>query len=163
MSEVKPATPQSNDDNILAALESMNDAGDDQSFDDLSAILEAEASEEAGQWFDWPALQGAQVHIAHLRNAADRHADLERKYRVRKGQMEGELAPAVANRLWEESLFGSVVLGWKGIREGGLEVVFNLDNFRKLLKVHRFRTFMIERSRSIQAKRDAVEGKVGKG
>lgn len=162
MSEVKPA-PQSDEDNILAALEAMNEAGDDQSFGDLSAILDAETQEEAGQWFDWPALKDARVHIAHLRNAADRHAELERKFRVRKGQMEGELAPSVATRLWEESLFGSVVLGWEGIRENGFEVVFNLENFRKLMKVHRFRTFMIERSRSIQAKRDAVEAKVGKG
>lgn len=161
MSEVKPA--QSTDDDILSALEAMGDTGDEQPFGDLSAILEAEQQEEAGQWHDWPDLAGASVHIAHLRAAADRQSDLERQYRIRKGKVEGELPPEISQRLWEESLFGSVVLGWKGIKEGGFEVTFTLANFRKLWKTFRFRRFVIQKAKSIQAKRDAVEGEVGKG
>ena len=151
------------DEDILNALEAMNDGGDEEAFGDLEAIVDAEAKEEDGQWFDWPALKGARVHIAHLRNAADRHAELERKYRQRKGLMEGELPPAVSSRLWEESMFGTVVKGWTGMPKGGLQVVFNLDNFRSTMKLHRFRSFVLERSRNLQAKRDAVEAAAGKG
>lgn len=155
----------SNQNDIVEALLAIDTEANDLVVDDgdLSALLDAEKTEEAGQWFSFPNMRGVSVHIAPLRMAFDSKAKLEKEYRSRKGLRVDDPLPAeVEKRLWDDSLFGSVVLGWKGMKKAGLVLPLNVANFREAMKAHRFRKFVLEHATSLQKKQEAVEESLGK-
>jgi len=163
-SEGAPATakpkPDSTDGLLdeLAALESELDG---KPFDDLADLFSAEHAEKIGRAFEWPAMPGATVTIAHISAAVDKKAELEDQYRKRKAKLPGErLVARVEERLWEEAMLGTVVKGWSGLKRDGYEYPFTAANYRALMRVRRFRAFVLEKARDADAFRAQVDAEI---
>lgn len=147
-------------DDVAAALE-LEDEGQ---FDDLSEIMEVEHREQLGVRIAWPALRGAFVTIAHISAAQDKKNALERKFREKKGWgYDRPLPPAAEEALWRESLCGTVVRHFEGIKLGGNVVPWSESGYRKLIGVRRFRVFVLRQSRNMEnwrrASMDDARGK----
>lgn len=147
--EASPAAAEQQGSELIDELAGLIDRlEEDKPFTDLDQLFDTEHVEKLGRPFDWPAMPGAQVHIAHFTACVDKKSELEEKVRQKKGKLPGEkLSNRVEERLWEEAMFGTVVKGWSGIKKGGYEFPFNQANYRALMKVRRFRSFVLEKAR----------------
>lgn len=154
--EPPPADAEPESTDFLEELAALEAELDEQEAESVSDLFATEAAEKAGRWFRWPALRGAEIQIAHFSASVDRKAELEATYRKKKSKLPNEPLPAkVEERLWEEAIFGTVVRGWRGLRDGDRELVFNELSFRKLMRLRRFRSFVLSKAREAQNFRDA--------
>lgn len=154
-----PAAPAAEPDSTEAFLEELAALEADleeQVTDDLDGVAKIEEAEKSGRLFDWPTLRGAKVKIAHFSAAIDAKARLEELYRKKKTLLPSVALPSkVEERLWEEAMFATVVLGWSGMKKGGYEMPFNLANYRFAMRLRRFRSFVLSKARDAQNFRDA--------
>lgn len=139
----------------LAALDLLQE---DKPFADLDELFGAEHAEKLGREFDWPAMPGAKLQIAHFSAAIDKKNELEDRYRRRKNKLPGErLAARVEERIWEEAMLGTVVKGWSGLRRGGYDYPFTEANYRALMRVRRFRSAVLEIARDSDRFRERAD------
>lgn len=157
--EAPPAEAENGD--LIAELDALEAELDEQEADDLAEIFAAEQHEKEGRWIRWPALKGCEVHLAHFTAATDAKSQLEATYRKRKRKLPSEALPAqVEERLWEEAMFGTVVRGWRGMTDGATELPFTKLNYRRLMGLRRFRSFVLAKAREAQNFRDAERDEI---
>lgn len=142
----------------LAALEAELEG---EPFEDLRDLLDTDHAETLGLTFDWPAMPGAKVTIAHMSAAVAKKTQLETKYRSKHRKLPQDSLPSnVEERLWHEAMYGTVVKGWSGLKLDGKPFGFTLDNYRTLMKIRRFRAFVIEKSRDADAFRSRADEEI---
>lgn len=152
-----PVPPSEDADDFLEQLAALEASAEEKESEDIAQIMDTELAETTGRWFHWPALKGAEIQIAHFSAAIDRKSELETKYRKSKSKLPNDpLPPKVDERLWEEALFGTVVRSWRGMRYNGYELPFNQVNYRMVMRLRRFRSFVLGKAREAQNFRDAA-------
>ena len=152
MAEAKQA-----DQKIDEALDLLNE---ERVFPSLDALIAAEDAENEARWVKWPAVEGAEVLIAHARTSGDKLQELERRYRMRHPKLKNKPIPSI----YFLAQFGTTVKDWRGFTVNGAAFPFTETNFLHLMdNYQRFRQFIAETATELQETRDEVREDMGKG
>ena len=157
MAEAKQA-----DQKIDEALDLLNE---ERVFPSLDALIATEDAENEARWVNWPAVEGAEVLIAHARTSGDKLQELERRYRMRHPKLKNKPIPSDDfNKIYFLAQFGTTVKDWRGFTVNGAPFEFTEANFLRLMdNYQRFRQFIAETATELQEARDEVKEDMGKG
>lgn len=82
------------------------------------------------------------------------------KKHKRELDMKNEAAEKLDNDLMAEVMAKTVLKGWKGVTEGGVDVPYSYENALMYLKIKDFRTLIAEKANDFTLYRAAVEEEI---
>jgi len=113
-------------------------------FESADEFLSVENLEMDGVWAECPFLPGHAVLVRRGDAARSKYAKIEREYRIKNKQTDGEtLTNTVQEGILRESMFETVLRGWRGFAPTGGEWPFDLVHYRKLWAKKRWREWLI--------------------
>lgn len=140
----------------LAALESLgvtvdratHGVAEQQKFRSLDELFEQEEAELLGREFEWDAVPGCFITIAHASAARQKMLKMEAAYREKRQVPLGQPLPTDALlSLIRDAYFGTVVKGWRGMKLKGAELAFTEAVHRRLWDgARRYREFVLAKA-----------------